>query len=236
MIKTRIQPKYIIIAISIIALLHNFNSPKNLYVILKNNHKERLVKSYDDNLCKNESIGFLSYVKDKYNIQNSIIIKNFFISPDPSWFFLNTNFKDINDDKMILLGYYERKIIKFKKITEYFITEDFEKLNGIKSISFNSKKNQKVKFIIFQEYYGDKTKVYESDYQEILKGLNTINLNQSFKSPKSYAKILVLFETKKQKFNHMINDLKIYELNDFVLADHIIYEKIGNCYLISKND
>ena len=74
MIKIKIQPKYIIIVISIIVLFHNFNSPKNLYAILKNNYKDRLVKSYDNNFCRNESIGFLSYVKDKYNIQKSIII------------------------------------------------------------------------------------------------------------------------------------------------------------------
>jgi hypothetical protein len=236
MIKIRIQPKYIIIVISIIALFHNFNSPKNLYTILKNNYKDRLVKSYDHNFCRNESIGFLSYVKDKYNIQKSIIIKNFFISPDPSWFFLNTNVKDMHDDKMILLGFNEKKVIKFKKINDYFISKDIKKLNGIKSISFNSKKSQKLKFIIYQEFYGEKIKVYESHYQEILKGLNTISLNQSFKSTQSNAKIIVLFETRKQELNYTINNLKLYEINDFILADHIVYEKIDNCYLISRND
>lgn len=236
MIKIKIQPKYIIIIILVIALFHNFNTPKNLYSILKNNYKDRIIMSYDSNFCRNESIGFLSYVKDKYNIKKPIIIKNFFISPDPSWFFLTSNYEDIDDNKMILLGFNEKKVIKFNKLNNYFISNDLKKFNDIKQISFYSEKKQKLKFIILQEFYDEKTKVYESNFKEILKGKNIINLNQSIISKQSNSKIVIIFENKKQEFNNTINNLKLYQTNDFILSDHIIYEKIDNCYLISRND
>ena len=45
----------------IIVIFHNFNSAKNAYLIIKNNHDQRLVNSYE--FCRNESIGFLNYIK-----------------------------------------------------------------------------------------------------------------------------------------------------------------------------
>lgn len=88
-----INLKNLIFIFIIIIISHNFNSAKNAYLIIKNEYNKRLVNSYE--FCRNESIGFLDYVKKKYKINNFITIKNYFISPDPSWYFLNSGLTQI---------------------------------------------------------------------------------------------------------------------------------------------
>ena len=58
-----IKLKNLIFVFIIIAIFHNFNSAKNLYSIIKKDYNERLVNSYE--FCRNESIGFLDYIKKK---------------------------------------------------------------------------------------------------------------------------------------------------------------------------
>mgnify|MGYP000383226708 CR=1 FL=1 len=57
----------------------------------------------------------LSHVKNKYKIDKPIQIKNYFRSPNPSWFFFKNNINEKVQDKMILLGYRQNEVIKFKK-------------------------------------------------------------------------------------------------------------------------
>ncbi len=73
--------KVVVIVIFILAIFQNFGFAKNIFKILKNNYSSRLINSYA--YCRNESIGFLSYVKNKYKIDKPIQVNNYFISPNP---------------------------------------------------------------------------------------------------------------------------------------------------------
>ena len=135
-----INLKNLIFVFIIIAVFHNFNSARNFYSIIQKDYNQRLVNSYE--FCRNESIGFLDYIKKKYKINNSIVVKNFFISPDPSWFFLDSQLNQTVSDKIILLGYKENQIINFKNKEGFYISEDIKFLKKIKKISFFVKKKK----------------------------------------------------------------------------------------------
>ena len=78
----------IILLILVIILINNFNFFKNYYFLISKDYSTRFNKVY--NFCEKESVAFVSYLIDKYKIKQNIPIKNFKVSPDPSWIFLNS--------------------------------------------------------------------------------------------------------------------------------------------------
>jgi hypothetical protein len=231
-----INLKNLIFIFIIIIISHNFNSAKNAYLIIKNEYNKRLVNSYE--FCRNESIGFLDYVKKKYKINNFITIKNYFISPDPSWYFLNSGLTQIDQEKIILLGYIENREINFKKKDGYFFSEDIKYLNKINKISFNLKKKnkQKLSFNIYQSLYGEKKSIYKSDLIDLNVGINTIKLNLDVINYFNNSKIIIEFRNKDINKNLVIDEVNLFVPNGIDLSERTIFEKYENCYLISKND
>ena len=226
--------KNLIFILIIIVIFHSFNSAKNAYLIIKNDHNQRLVNSYE--FCKNESIGFLNYIKEKYKINNYITIKNFFISPDPSWFFLNSRLNKIDSNKTILLGYNENQKINFKNKEGYYLSEDIKYLKKIKKISFNvvKKSEQKISFTIYQNFYGENKYIFKSDLIDLKVGKNIIDLDLDVLNSYNNSKIIIKFGNVSTNKNFIINEVNLFIKDEIDLSNSIILEKYKNCYLISK--
>ena len=229
-----INLKNLIFIFIIIVIFHSFNSAKNAYLIIKNDHNQRLVNSYE--FCKNESIGFLNYIKEKYKINNYITIKNFFISPDPSWFFLNSRLNKIDSNKTILLGYNENQKINFKNKEGYYLSEDIKYLKKIKKISFNvvKKSEQKISFTIYQNFYGENKYIFKSDLIDLKVGKNIIDLDLDVLNSYNNSKIIIKFGNVSTNKNFIINEVNLFIKDEIDLSNSIILEKYKNCYLISK--
>ena len=75
---------------------------RNAYFVIKFNYKERLLRQYE--FCGYESVGFLNYIRNKYNLSEKIPIINFGNSPNSSWFYsdLKSNY---DNKRAILLNY-----------------------------------------------------------------------------------------------------------------------------------
>tara|TARA_B100000767_G_C19604871_1_gene467290 strand:- start:181 stop:888 length:708 start_codon:yes stop_codon:yes gene_type:complete len=219
----------------IVTIFHNFSLAKNIYSIAKYEYDLRLSNTYD--YCDNESIGFLSYIKKKYKINDEIQINNYFISPNPSWFFKLSSNKVIND-KMVLLGYQKNYEVNFlNKNGDYFSDSPIKILNNIENISFNIKnKNTVIKLKIYQLLFGEKNIIYESSSIKLDEGNQTVNLNLSLKNTHSNAHLIIkLYNNNNKKFEKVSN-VRMRIKNDINLENHTIYETSGSCYLISKND
>ena len=219
-------------------IIQNFSVAKNIFLIYKNKYDARLVNSYD--YCRNESIGFLSYIKNKHQIKNSIKINNYFISPDPSWFFYKANSKNIIKDKMVLLGFEKNLEINFKNQKNIFRSNRSIKiLDNIKNISFyirSANSQKKIKFYIYQEIFGEKKLIYSSDFVTIKNKENIIAINKSIADTFNNSNIIIEFKNYNNDLFKEIENLKLSIPNDINLENHVIYEKFKNCYLISKND
>ena len=229
----------VLIIVIFLAIIQNFELSKNVFKIIKKNYDLRLIDSYK-HYCHNESIGFLSHVMKKYKINKPIEIKNYFISPNPYWFFLQKNNSKKIENKMILLGYLEDKIIKFRKKKNYFISLEHQKeLKNIKKIIFFSEKasNNLLKLEIYQESFGaDKKKIYTINLEKVNKGKNIVELYKDFSNTLENSKIIVKFINNFKDNNLNINNLEFYKSNEIDLSKHKIYEKYESCYLISKHD
>ena len=76
---------------------------ENLINISKNNENERITKLYG--YCKNESIGYLKYLKKKYNIKSNPKIINYVHTAQVNWAIYETTSQNEDSTKLIILNY-----------------------------------------------------------------------------------------------------------------------------------
>ena len=234
--KNNLLLKVVIIFLIIFVIFQNYKVPKNLHTILKNNYDTRISNSYS--YCGDESIGFLNYIKKKYKIKNNIEIKQYFISPHPSWFFFNIKKQSNFNKKKILLGYNEFEILNFKLSSNEFVsTSDIKDLNNVYKISFelNKKKNfENQKIEIFSEAFGTRQKILEKEVSKFSKGENELLLKENINDYYKNSKIIILFNPMSPSEISFIKNLIFFKKNSVNLENYNILEKFNNCYFISK--
>lgn len=117
--------KFLIILIIALILFKQINFFKKTYFTLTRSYDSRLISSYE--FCGKESIGFLSYIKTKFNINFIIPIINFESSPNSSWYFSDLN-KNNNNDKIIFLNYnkYKKDISLLYDLKTYKIIYQYD--------------------------------------------------------------------------------------------------------------
>ena len=234
-----INKENFILIIFAILIINNFNFFKNYYLIINRNFDNRLNKVYD--FCANESVGFLFYIKSKYKIEDTISIKNFKISPDPSWVFYNSAKSSIDKERLILLNYKDESELNFIKINKNKFKAEFlpSNIDGIKKILFKSKKNLNDQLIYISiihkidEYrkiiFKDKIKIDANN--EYLIDLDNKNLN--IRNGNLYIEIENIsgISDSEMRIDSIIFNNKI----KFNLKEFKIIEKISNCYFLKKN-
>ena len=67
---------------------------KNISELVQYDYNERLINNYG--FCSNESIGYLKYLKKKYNITDNPQIINYAQAPNVTWSIINT--QNINNN------------------------------------------------------------------------------------------------------------------------------------------
>jgi len=229
----------IILLIFTILIINNFNFFKNYYLIINRDFETRLNKVYD--FCDNESVGFLFYIKNKYKIKNTISIKNFKVSPDPSWVFYNSAKSQIDKNGLILLNYKDESELNFVNINKNKFKAEFlpSNIDGIKKILFESKENLNNNLIYFTIFYkfDDYTKVIFKDKikidanNEYLIDLNDKNLN--IRNGNLYIELENISGISDSETK--IDSIKFYNKIRFNLKEFKIIEKISNCYYLKKN-
>lgn len=127
---------FILILIILLAIAKQIDFFKSFYFITKLSYKERLLKQY--NFCGYESLGFLNYLKEKYNIDRKIKIINFGNSPDPSWFYSDLQ-DSINSEKIILISY-GRNRERFSQLYNTYDLKKYKVIENIESCYFLAKK------------------------------------------------------------------------------------------------
>ena len=93
--------KNIFVLIILVILFVQIDFFKKTYFTLTRSYENRMISSYE--YCGQESIGFLDYVKNNFDINYQIPIKNFADSPNSSWYF--SGFNKIDTNKIIFLNF-----------------------------------------------------------------------------------------------------------------------------------
>ena len=236
------KSQVLVLLILIIICGINTNFFKNFAEVILHKFDDRIVNRYG--FCSGESIGYLLYLKKKYEIKNNPKIINYVHTPNVNWAIINTKNINKSSKKLILLNYPGSELkINLKKINNslfelsdaYFFSKDkFSKFESIEILN-NSNNFKKINWkldLLTIDKYGNK---------KIVKGLNIKNiLTESLKIKLDILnKNLNLSEKKllfkiKNKNSTQIENLQIYLIlkNKYILEDFQIIDKINNCYYV----
>ena len=236
------KSQVLVLLILIIICGINTNFFKNFAEVILHKFDDRIVNRYG--FCSGESIGYLLYLKKKYEIKNNPKIINYIHTPSVNWAIINTKNINKSSKKLILLNYPGSELkINLKKINNslfelsdayFFFKDKFSKIESIEILN-NSNNFKKINWkldLLTIDKYGNK---------KIVKGLNIKNiLTESLKIKLDILnKNLNLSEKKllfkiKNKNSTQIENLQIYLIlkNKYILEDFQIIDKINNCYYV----
>jgi hypothetical protein len=126
----------IIFTLVLLITIKQTNFFKNIYFVFKLNYEERLMKQYE--FCGYESLGFLNYIKKKYNINKRIPVINFGNSPNPEWFYSDLKINEL--EKRIIFLSYGRNEERFLDLYKKYNLQDFKIIEKVESCYFVVKK------------------------------------------------------------------------------------------------
>ena len=136
--------KHIILVILIIFFSVKIDFFKSFYNIFSKNYDERIGTVYD--FCFEEGIGYLRYIKKKFNIKDNPKIINYVHVPSNNWAIININTINKKSDKIIFLNYpgpeekielqkIKNNLYEFKNVE--FYKDKYSKIKEIEIISKN---------------------------------------------------------------------------------------------------
>ena len=241
MLKYKKNLQILVLLILIIICGINTNFFRNLAEVVLYRYDDRIINKYG--FCSEESIGYLLYLKKKYEIKDNPKIVNYIHTPQVNWAIINTKIINKNSKKFILLNYpgpkYKISLTMinnniFEPHDIEFFHDKFEKIESIEILnnSKNSKKiNWKLNVISIDKLGNEKiVKVFniENFLDQSLKiKLDILNENLNLDEKKLYFKI-------KNKNISAIEDLQINLImkNKYILKEFHIIDAIDNCYYI----
>jgi len=236
------KSQVLVLAILIIICGINTNFFKNFAEVILHKFDDRIVNRYG--FCSGESIGYLLYLKKKYEIKNNPKIINYVHTPSVNWAMVNTKNINKSSKKLILLNYPGSELkINLKKINNnlfelsdaYFFSKDkFSKIESVEILN-NSNNFKKINWkldLLTIDKYGNKKIVKGFNINNILTERIKINLDVLNKNLNLNEKKL-LFKIK-NKNSTQIENLQIYLIlkNKYILEDFQIIDKINNCYYV----
>ena len=241
MLNIKKKSQIIVLLILTIAVGIKTNFFRNLADVSIYKFDDRIINKYG--YCSSESIGYLLYLKKKYQIKDNPKIVNYIHTPPVNWAIVNTKIIDNNSKKLILLNYPGPEIkIDLKKINNNlyefndpkFFSDKFDKIKSIE-INNNSKNFEKIKWkanILTTDKFRNKRNIKTFNIETFLGENSNIMLdiffeNLNFDENKLYFKI----ENKNiSKFEDL--QLSIVLKNKYILENFQIINNVDNCYYI----
>ena len=147
-IKHNILKIVTLLLIVFLLLISNFfYNIQNIYV---NNFDKRIEDIYG--FCKNESIGYLKYIKKKYELNNNPKIINYIHTPNVNWIMINPKKLNFKSKNLVLLNYpgeninlnYSALVKNTYEVTNLYFYED--KIEKIDEIIFHFREKIKQDF------------------------------------------------------------------------------------------
>ena len=226
---------YFITIMLIIMLFYKTSFLENLINISKNNENERITKLYG--YCDNESIGYLKYLKKKYNIKSNPKIINYVHTPQVNWAIYETTSQNEDSTKLIILNYPGNEInLKLS----YFKDNFYE----LKDSYFYSIISSSIKSLKIKNFTKSSINIsfYLKDTSNNLKKLKTLNveknkvtndfiINQTFDDFKlTGLRFFLKIDGLKKKSELLIKLKNRYDLLNFTILD-----QYQNCYFIESS-
>ena len=120
--KKKINLNFLLILILFLILCKSTDAFRKSYYIVYEDINIRQQKAYD--FCDYTDNGYIFYIKKKFNIKKTPIIKNNFRVPNQNWIFYNLD-NEIDKNKLILLNQTDQKKIK-SNLSKFKIVDSYE--------------------------------------------------------------------------------------------------------------
>ena len=241
MLNIKKKSQIIVLLILTIAVGIKTNFFRNLAEVALHKFDDRIINKYG--YCSGESIGYLLYLKKKYQIKDNPKIVNYTHTPPVNWAIVNTETIDKNSKKLILLNYPGPEIrIDLKKINNNlfefndaaFFSNKFDKIESIEIVN-NSKNFEKINWkidIITIDKSRNKKNIKAFDIKAFLGESVKINLEVFFENINLGGKKFY-FKIKNGNISRYKNlQLKIVLKNKYILENFQIIDSINNCYYV----
>jgi hypothetical protein len=228
--------KIILLLIFIIFFTIKINFFRNLVEVISSPHNKRITQTYGH--CGNESVGFLIYLKNKYNILDNPKIINYKHTAGNKWAIVNTNNINNHSNKIILLNHPGDEFkVSLSKISDQlyelkdldFLSNKFLSIIDLE-ISNENLVNTNIKMLLeiyTVDIYNTKKTIKILDINDLKTSLQ-ISINEFDKGNKLFFKIKDLVKKNDNFDFSFLLKLK----NKYNLKDYKIIEKNSNCYYI----
>ena len=241
MLNIKKKSQIIVLLILTIAVGIKTNFFRNLAEVVLHKFDDRIINKYG--YCSGESIGYLLYLKKKYQIKDNPKIVNYVHVADANWAIVNTKIIDKNSKKLILLNYPGPEIrIDLEKINSNlfefkdakFFSNKFDKIESIEIVN-NSKNFEKINWkidIVTIDKSRNKKNIKAFDIKTFLGESVKIKLDVFFENlnlmeKKFYFKII---NRNISKFENL--QLRIILKNKHILENFQIINNVDNCYYV----
>ena len=227
----------LIVGFLILIFIFNQNLVRKFYNIINFDYESRISKS--GGYCSDDSVGYLRYLKKKYDFKFNPTVINYEDSvPNSNWAIYDTRLKDDNTHK-VLLNYRNKLFLKFEPSVENFYSKNTVKYSsGISEIYFDLKVqsiNLSSNLTIYRKNFGIKEKeiIYSKFFDEIIKNNESIKIDYDTKKINNIYKptFLEINNLDKEKINK-INSITLVLKNEFDLNNFQILNNYGDCYYV----
>ncbi len=234
----KIKKNFCILLIFFLTLIfiYNQNLFRKAYNIANLSYDNRM--SQASGFCSKDSVGYLIYLKKKFNFNFNPVVYNYEDSvPDSNWLIYDNNFKNDFSHK-ILLNYPEKIELVFHPQKKNFYTEKTLKYGeGLSEIYFDLKVhsiNINSNLIIYTKGYGNNKKniIYNEPFNELVKNNKRIKFLQNKLKINSiiYKKIFLSIDGLEE---NKVNNIKIVIKNQFDINELEILDSYDKrCYYV----
>ena len=227
----------LIVGFLVLIFIFNQNLVRKFYNIINFDYESRISKS--GGYCSDDSVGYLRYLKKKYDFKFNPTVINYEDSvPNSNWAIYDTRLKDDNTHK-VFLNYRNKLFLKFEPSVKNFYSKNTVKYsNGISEIYFDLKVhsiNLSSNLTIYRKKFGIKEKeiIYSKFFDEIIKNNESIKIDYDTKKINNIYKpfFLEINNLDKEKINK-INSITLVLKNEFDLNNFQILNNYGDCYYV----
>ena len=239
---------FLIIFLGLIIIMNKVDFTQNLAKIFSIPYLERLNRVYG--FCGGESIGYLKYINEKYDLKYNPIIINYDHTPEVNWAILNTRKKkdDKNQINYIILNYPEtetkdnliKKSLRRNNLNNFEISTNFFYIKNIEIIEIIKNKKE-LELLTIEIKIKNTTTTDQGINKKITIKNNSpnsnfvkeiLNFNYNFDP---YDKIYInLLGKNNQNINSDIMAINLYLKNQINIKDFNIIDNFDNCFFAKK--
>jgi len=241
MLKLNIDNKKLVLSFLVLVLLFSKNFFYNFLNIYSNNFESRINNTYG--FCKNESIGYLRYLKENFKLDNNPKIINYIHTSSVEWAIFEPKYLDKNSNDIILLNYPGKILqIDHQKESNNIININYlsfykNKIKKIDSIIISFDKpinNDEIEIDLFSEINFGERNFIKTFYEKQKSMKNEIKFKIDLDINEIYPKNNNISFIIKNLNNNLISEIKILAENKYIVENFTLVNKHQNCFLIKK--